>query len=189
MYWYCRPTFGAILENPSFWFPFCGIGKVQNKFRRKESESDRQPRVELYLRLIHTYSQFHIRLWFLHFNLFSVENLKYFPSFHDSIGKLTRQRLKVTVKQEWYHSRIASEQWTLDYLISFQNCQCILDLNLRFYAPEISVNILDICRYMRYLWIYSISTDICYNRYLLLSEISVRYPWNPQISVIFIRYL
>ena len=55
--------------------------------------------------------------------------------------------------------------------------------HLRLYAPEISVNILDICRYMRYLWIYSISTDLCYNRYLLLSEINVRYPWNPQISV------
>ena len=57
------------------------------------------------------------------------------------------------------------------------------DKHLRLYSPEISVNILDICRYMRYLWIYSISTDICYNRYLLLSEISARYPWNPQISV------
>ena len=54
--------------------------------------------------------------------------------------------------------------------------------HLRLYAPEICVDILDICRYIRYLWIYSISTDICNNRYLLLSEINVRYIWNPQIS-------
>ena len=46
-------TFGANLENPSFWFPFGGIGKVQNKFCRKETKNVRQPRVELYLLPIH----------------------------------------------------------------------------------------------------------------------------------------
>ena len=37
--WYCQATLGTISEKPPFWFPFFVIQKVQNKLRRKETNS------------------------------------------------------------------------------------------------------------------------------------------------------